>query len=112
VIIDTPPTLVVSDGLILAPKVDAVILVADASTTSRGAARHLREELEQVGGNIIGGVFNNFDPARAKYYTSYGSYYGGYRYEPEKAKRSKRGAEGEITGPSPEEIWRTEDIWT
>jgi hypothetical protein len=36
-----------------------------------------------------------------------------HRYEPEKAKRSERAAaEGEIIGPSPEEIWRTEDIWT
>ncbi|HZD79770.1 MAG TPA: polysaccharide biosynthesis tyrosine autokinase, partial [Actinomycetota bacterium] len=54
VVIDTPPTLVVSDGLILAPKTDAVLMVADASTTSHGAARHLREQLEQVGGNIVG----------------------------------------------------------
>jgi hypothetical protein len=97
------------DGLTLAPKVDGVILIADAATTSRGAMRQLRDELEQVGGNILGGVFNNFDPSRAKAYASYGTYYGSYPYEPEESRRRKK--EPEPPGPAPEDIWRTEDIW-
>ena len=129
VIVDTPPVLAVSDPLILSPKCDAVIIVADASTTARGAVVHLREQLDQVGGNIIGGVFNNFDPSRAKDYSSYYRYYYSYRYQPEDETPRARASEpvhdrspgdgttvqvkeGESgTSPSPENIWRTEDVW-
>lgn len=104
--------------------------MADASTTTRGAVVHLREQLDQVGGNIIGGVFNNFDPSRAKDYSSYYRYYYSYRYQPEDetprpARPSEpvhgrppddaatvRVKEGEAgTSRSPENIWRTEDMW-
>lgn len=115
VIVDTAPGLTVSDGLVLAPKVDAVLVVADAGSTSRAALRQLREHLEQVSGNIIGGVFNNFDPDRARYYeAAYPAYYyGRYRYRAEEPGRRPRGrGEGEVAGPSSEEIWRSEDIWT
>lgn len=115
VIIDTAPGLAVSDGLVLAPKVDAVLVVADAGSTSRAALRQLREHLEQVSGNIIGGVFNNFDPDRARYYeAAYPThYYGRYRYRAEAPGRHSRGTrEREVAGPSSDEIWRNEDIWT
>jgi hypothetical protein len=55
-------------------------MVADARTTPRGALAHAREQLEQVGANVVGGVLNNFDPSRARYYSHYhGSYYASYR---------------------------------
>ncbi|GIV00432.1 MAG: hypothetical protein KatS3mg014_2047 [Actinomycetota bacterium] len=115
VIVDTAPGLAVSDGLVLAPKVDAVIVVADAGTTSRSALRQLRDHLEQVSGNVIGGVFNNFDPDRARSYEgAYPSYYyGRYRYRVEEPGRRPRAPrEAEVAGPSSEEIWRSEDIWS
>ncbi len=120
VIVDTPPALVVSDPLVLAPKVDAVIVVADAASTSRGALQSLRDHLEQVGANVIGGVFNDFDPDRARSYDAYGGYYyhgGRYRYEaqPEPRRgRRQQAAEARPAAPDPsgEGIWRTEDIWS
>ena len=49
--------------------------------TSRGALAHARDQLEQVGANVIGAVLNNFDPAKAKAYRHYYGYYGrAYRY--------------------------------
>lgn len=129
VILDTAPVLAVSDTLILAPKCDALIAVADASSTARGAVQHLREQIEQVGGNIIGCVFNNFDAARAKYYSSYyhRDYYYSYgrREAEEKAiprgdGRDRTGLEsiqledvGPAAGPQPpEDLWeRVEDLW-
>lgn len=80
VILDTPPLLAVSDGVSLASRCDGVLMVADARTTPRGALAHAREQLEQVGANVVGGVLNNFDPSRARYYSHYhGSYYASYR---------------------------------
>jgi len=89
VIIDTPPILAVSDTLILAPKSDGVIVVADAHRSSKGATEHTREQLEQVGCNIIGCVFNNFDPSQAKYYPyDKRYYYSSYGYYAEKGPAS------------------------
>ena len=79
VILDTAPALLVADALALAPLVDGVLFVADAEATHRGAVAQAREQLEQVGAPLIGSVFNNFDPAKARGTTSYG-YYGAYRY--------------------------------
>jgi capsular exopolysaccharide synthesis family protein len=83
VLVDTAPVLVVSDALTVAPKTDGVIIMADAGNTMRGAVKATREQLELVGANIVGAVFNNFDPARAKmYYGSYKyHYYSSYTYQ-------------------------------
>jgi capsular exopolysaccharide synthesis family protein len=95
VIVDTAPVLVVSDALSVAPKTDGVIIMSDAGSTMRGAVKATREQLELVGANIVGAVFNNFDPARAKmYYGSYKyHYYSSYTYQdkPERARGRKSG---------------------
>ncbi len=80
VILDTPPVLAVSDALTLVPRSDGVLVVADASTTTRTALREAREALEQVGGRIVGGVLNNLDAARARYYPGYYRYSYAYGY--------------------------------
>ena len=107
VILDTPPGLTVADALAIAPAADGVLVVADASSTSRTAIRHLREELAQVGGNVIGGVFNNFDQRRDPYYGAY-QRYGYARGESRRARDGRAG--GLAEGPprpdrNPEEIW-------
>jgi Mrp family chromosome partitioning ATPase len=58
VILDCAPALVVADSLALAPLVDAVLVVADAKETRRTAISQLREQLEHVGGKMIGAVLN------------------------------------------------------
>ena len=78
VIIDTAPILLVADALALAPLVEGVVFVADSEVTTRGAVAHAREQLEQVGAPIIGAVFNNFDPSKARNYSPYA--YSPYRY--------------------------------
>ena len=75
VIVDSAPSLVVTDALAMAPGVDGVLYVADANTTARGTVASSRDQLEQVGARIVGAVLNNFDPSRAH---AYG--YGGYSY--------------------------------
>jgi capsular exopolysaccharide synthesis family protein len=78
VLLDTPPVLAVSDALILAGMADGVVVVADAASTTRPALALTRQQLEQVGSRIVGGIYNNFDPSKARFpnYTSYRGYYG------------------------------------
>jgi receptor protein-tyrosine kinase len=81
VIVGTAPILLVADALSLAPLVEGVLFVADSEVTTRGAVSHAREQLEQVGAPILGAVFNNFDPSKARgYYPYYGYYPYRYRY--------------------------------
>jgi capsular exopolysaccharide synthesis family protein len=105
VLIDTAPVLVVSDVMTIAPKTDGVVLLVDATTTLRGAVAASREQLELVGANIVGAVFNDFDPARAKMY--YGSYryhtYGNYQYAEKGAAAPERRAKRAPVDPA--EMW-------
>jgi non-specific protein-tyrosine kinase len=82
IIIDTPPTLAVTDASILAPVVDGVLLVMTPGVTKRMAARQMIEQINRVGGKILGVVFNNFNEHRTyysyrsnKYYARYGKYF-------------------------------------
>jgi polysaccharide biosynthesis transport protein len=68
-VLDCPPALVVADTLALAPLADAVLVVADARASDREAVSRMREELEQVGGRIVGAVLNRSRQAgRSSYY--------------------------------------------
>jgi len=72
IVMDCPPALVVSDSLALAPLVDAVLIVADAKSTDRETVDQLRDQLEQVGGKIVGSVLNRSgDATRSSYYYEY-----------------------------------------
>jgi capsular exopolysaccharide synthesis family protein len=75
VVIDSAPALAVADALILAPVVDGVLFIADAQATSRQSVTRARNQLEQVGGSVIGGVLNDFDASKAR-----GGYYYHYYY--------------------------------
>jgi capsular exopolysaccharide synthesis family protein len=69
IILDCPPALVVADALALAPLADAVLVVADAKESDREAVSRLREELEHVGGRIVGAALNRSKQAsRSSYY--------------------------------------------
>jgi polysaccharide biosynthesis transport protein len=81
VIVDTPP-LIVSDPLALAPYMDGVLIVADSTSVTAEGISPLIERLTLVGGEVIGGVLNKYDPGRSRGYAAeygYGSYgSGGY----------------------------------
>ena len=104
VLLDSPPLLAVADSLIVGPKGDGVLIVVDATSTPRGSIDTVRDQLEQVDGSIIGGVFNNFDPGRARYYYS-GDYRTHYPYTyDDDGKRNETDDDGRP--------WQPEDIWT
>ncbi|MBX2803274.1 MAG: polysaccharide biosynthesis tyrosine autokinase [Myxococcales bacterium] len=90
VIIDSPPSVIVSDARLLSRHVDGVVLVVREQVTARSVVREALTGLQQVGAHIYGVVINavDFNQRRTSYkYYGYGYGYG-YRYrydeEPEK----------------------------
>lgn len=78
VIMDSPPTLVVTDASVLTTLVDGLVLVARAGKTRRGALRATVEELAQSGRPIAGVILNRVREREAGYYYyAYGRTYGG-----------------------------------
>jgi Mrp family chromosome partitioning ATPase len=76
VIVDTPPVLAVADASVMAPQVDSVLLVLDASNTTRTELAQTKAQLDNAGATMLGCVYNNFDVNRTypgEYYT-YGYY--------------------------------------
>ena len=67
VLFDSPPVAAVSDALVLAARVDGVLLVVDAGRTRRDMARQAKEQLERVGARLLGVVLNNVKPERGLY---------------------------------------------
>jgi capsular exopolysaccharide synthesis family protein len=70
IIIDTPPVLAVSDTVVLAPRVDGVLLVMQAGRTRREHARQARNTLDKSKANIIGVVLNGAELTQASGYYS------------------------------------------
>ncbi len=68
VIIDTPPVLLASDGVVLATAVDGVILVVRAKRDSRGVARRACTLLTDVKAHIFGAVLNAAQITRGGYF--------------------------------------------
>lgn len=86
IILDCPPVLAVADALVLAPMVDAVLFVADAEKTPRGAILQARAQLDQVGARLLGSVLNGVEGGGSGY-----AYYGQYADEAESGSNGKAG---------------------
>ncbi len=78
VVIDTPPVLSVTDGIILARYADAVALVVRYGKSSRNVVRRSREMLVRSGAAVTGVILNSVDITAPEYYGYYG--YSGYSY--------------------------------
>ena len=75
VIIDTPPINPVSDALVIAQKVDAVVLVVRAENTTHDAYKKAVKALDVLGVEVDGVIINGADPRPKGYYKSKYSYY-------------------------------------
>jgi capsular exopolysaccharide synthesis family protein len=96
VVIDTPPMSAVTDAVLLAARVDAVLLVLEPGTTPMGAAEHALEQLKLAGANVIGFVMNNVDLQHGGYYSGYYSgYYEYYEDGRGRRRKGKRRGKGE-----------------
>jgi len=77
IIIDVPPIMPVSDPLIIANEVDAVIVVVRAGKTPREVAKRAVNFLNNSKINVLGTVLNNIEEVLPYYYNS--KYYS-YKY--------------------------------
>jgi capsular exopolysaccharide synthesis family protein len=58
VVIDSSPLALSPDALAIASKVDGVIMVVEAEKTRWRTAKYVKEQIEGVGGSLLGVVFN------------------------------------------------------
>jgi tyrosine-protein kinase len=96
-IIDSAPSLAVTDALAMAPHVDAVIYVADASSTQRSAVVEARQMLERAGAKVVGAVLNRFEPPKHSTYQY--AYRYTYRYAPAEPETNGNGSDPAATKP-------------
>jgi Mrp family chromosome partitioning ATPase len=77
IVIDTPPTLSVTDAVVLSPRADATILVIRSGQTTKQALRRSRDILMQVNAHVAGVLLNAVDLTSPDYYYYY-EYQGKY----------------------------------
>ena len=77
IVIDTPPTLSVTDAVILSTRADTVILVIRSGQTTKQALRRARDILMRVNARISGVLLNAADLSSPDYYYYY-EYQGKY----------------------------------
>lgn len=70
-LIDSPPTIAVSDSAVLAQSVDGVLLVVAYGEVSRDFALQAKQQLEKVGAKIIGAILNKVELKTKDYYYYY-----------------------------------------
>ena len=83
VIIDSPPFMAVTDAAVLASRVDGVLMVIKPGATRLSACQQAVNQLQQVGGNLLGLVMNDIAEKGMRsyyykngYYSQYQDYYG------------------------------------
>jgi protein-tyrosine kinase len=74
VIIDTPPVIAVTDAVLIAAKVDGVIMVVKANVTKIDLIRDAMERMEKADAKILGVVLNQMKVVAGEY--NYYYYYG------------------------------------
>ncbi|MEA2495171.1 MAG: tyrosine-protein kinase [Thermoleophilaceae bacterium] len=113
VVIDTPPTSVVSDAIPLVSEVSGVIVVARVGHTKRESANHLHNQLENLRANTLGVVVNSVGRRQTGYGYGYGYGYGdsdgAYTTRPSGVGRKRRAAEEPARRASEPEVYREGD---
>ncbi len=78
IVIDSPPLLSVTDGVVLAREADAVVLIVRHGKSSKHVVRRARDLLLRAGAPLTGIALNAVDLNSPEYYGYYG--YSGYSY--------------------------------
>ena len=74
IIIDGPPSQLVTDSIIMSRLVDSTVIVVESKKTKKDNLREIVNNIKNVGGNIAGVVINKSEVSSKKYEYSY--YYG------------------------------------
>ena len=94
IILDTPPTLSVTDAVVLSPRADSIVLVIRSGHTTKQALRRSRDILMQVNAKVSGVLLNAVDLSSPDYYYYY-EYQGKYAryYRDEEAPEEEHDVE-------------------
>jgi succinoglycan biosynthesis transport protein ExoP len=95
VLLDSPPTVALSDTAVLSTQTDGVLLVLDARTTRRDVARQAVEALKRVNAHIVGAVLNRMPTRGTGYY-----YYYHYSHSQSSNGRRDSGSRNKPAGKS------------
>ncbi|HEY6766234.1 MAG TPA: CpsD/CapB family tyrosine-protein kinase, partial [Candidatus Sulfotelmatobacter sp.] len=79
IVVDTPPSLSVTDAVVLSTRADAVVLVIRSGQTTKQALRRARDILTQVNAKVSGVLLNAVDLSSPDYYYYY-EYKGKYSH--------------------------------
>jgi succinoglycan biosynthesis transport protein ExoP len=104
IVVDTPPTLSVTDAVVLSPRADAIVLVIRSGQTTKQALRRSRDILTQVNAKVSGVLLNAVDLSSPDYYYYYeyqGKYAGYYRDQPSHDDEDEDGGAEETVEASP-----------
>src|SRR5208337_2247814 len=77
IVVDTPPSLSVTDAVVLSQRADAVVLVIRSGQTTKQALRRARDVLARVNAKVVGVLLNAVDLSSPDYYYYY-EYQGKY----------------------------------
>ena len=84
VLVDMPPVLAVADAASFFSRLDGVLLLCRARRCPAGVHQGALDQVERLGGTVLGTIFNGYDARRGsrKGYGGYGSggYYGYHAY--------------------------------
>src|SRR5271170_2049532 len=96
IVVDTPPTLSVTDAVVLSPRADAIVLVIRSGQTTKQALRRSRDILTQVNAKVSGVLLNAVDLSSPDYYYYY-EYQGKYSryYRDDESHDDQNEAEGD-----------------
>jgi succinoglycan biosynthesis transport protein ExoP len=103
IVIDTPPSLSVTDSVVLSPRADAVVLVIRSGRTTKQALRRSRDILVQVNAKVVGVLLNAVDLSSPDYYYYYeyqGKYSGYYREESSSGHDDEESDQADEISPS------------
>jgi succinoglycan biosynthesis transport protein ExoP len=100
ILIDSPPSIPVTDAVVLSKSVDGLILVIRAGYTAKEIIKIGIAQFGAVGTHILGAVLNGVDMSRDMYhYQYYYYYYGKDRDRRKESRRKKRSKNSYGEGP-------------
>ena len=71
ILVDTPPVSVVADGFIVSRMVDTNMIVLKHGNTEINELNKIKNNIQEIGGDVIGTVINKTPDANKKYYHTY-----------------------------------------
>jgi succinoglycan biosynthesis transport protein ExoP len=100
IVVDTPPSLSVTDAVVLSPRADAVVLVIRSGQTTKQALRRSRDILTQVNAKVVGVLLNAVDLSSPDYYYYY-EYQGKYARYYREGDSSEHDEETDVEANTP-----------